>query len=261
MRVAERRGAEGLSSIEPPPVTVLRAAAVTKRYADGGSRVALDGIDLEVARGEMVAIVGPSGSGKSTLLHLFGALDVATAGEVWFEGAEISRMSEQARTETRRTRVGFVFQQYNLIPVLSAAENIALPLAIAGVAGSERDRRVARVVDVVGLPASVLARRPRELSGGEQQRAAIARALISDPGVILADEPTGALDTDSGREVLAALRRASTDDGRTVVLATHDPAAAAVADEIVRLRDGRIADRHRVDPISIDAMFRAPDLP
>jgi len=259
VRVAERRSGDGPSLAAPEPASVLQATAVTKQYPGAAGRLAVDHVDLEVARGQIVAIVGPSGSGKSTLLHLFGALDVPTAGEVWFEGAEIGRMSEKARTEIRRTRVGFVFQQYNLIGVLSAADNIGLPLVIAGVGGAERDRRVSRVVDLVGVPASVLARRPRELSGGEQQRVAVARALITDPGVILADEPTGALDTDSGREVLAALRRAATDDGRTVVLATHDPAAAAVADEIVRLRDGRVVDRHRLDPVGIDSIFRTPD--
>ena len=236
---------------------VLRAVGVTKEYGEGSAaRRALDDIDLDISVGRFVAIVGPSGSGKSTLLHLFGALDTPTAGEVWFEDRCVNQADESARTEMRRSRLGFVFQQYNLLPVLNATDNVALPLVITRVPESVRRARVDQALELVGLPASVRAQRPAQLSGGEQQRIAIARALVTDPAVILADEPTGALDTDNGRAILGVLRDICDRDHRTIVLATHDPVASAMADEVVRLRDGRIVDRHLVERVPLDTVFR-----
>ena len=181
------------------------------------------------------------------MLHLFGALDVPTNGDVWFEGHALAHEDEAARTELRRHRIGFVFQQFNLIPVLDGRDNVALPLVIARCADAEREQRVERALRLVGLPAHICAQRPAQLSGGEQQRIAIARALVTEPAVILADEPTGALDTDTSRDVLAVLRRICDEEGRTVVLATHDPAAAAMA--------GKIVDRHDVDATSLEGLF------
>ena len=238
---------------------VLQAVGVVKQYGEGGAtRRALDGVDLAIAQGRFVAIVGPSGSGKSTLLHLFGALDVPTAGEIVFEGRSLHAADERDRTELRRARIGFVFQQYNLIAVLNGRDNVALPLVIARVSQREREQRVQRALDLVGLSAHVCEQRPTEMSGGEQQRVAIARALVTDPTVILADEPTGALDTDTSRAVLAVLRRVCDDAGRTVVLATHDAAAAAMADEIVHLRDGKVVDRQELNPLPLDSVFAEP---
>ena len=262
---------DGVTVTERPPVeplddrsehkAVLRAVEVVKDYGSGTAvRRALDGVDLDIIEGQFIAVVGPSGSGKSTLLHLFGALDVATGGEIWIEGRRLNDDDEAARTELRRHRVGFVFQQYNLIPVISGRENVALPLVISRVPAVERDRRVDDALRLVGLGAAVAAQRPAELSGGEQQRIAIARALVTEPVVILADEPTGALDTDTSRAVLAVLRRICDDEGRTVVLATHDPAAAAMADEIVQLRDGKIVDRHVVGEVSLPDVFDGSDV-
>lgn len=237
---------------------VLRAVAVTKRYGAGpASRCALEQVDLDITGGRFVAIVGPSGSGKSTLLHLFGALDVPTEGDVWFGEQLISTLDEAQRTEVRRHSVGFVFQQYNLLGVLSGSDNVALPLVISRTPEPARRERVERALALVGLSRSVASQRPAQMSGGEQQRIAIARALVTEPTVILADEPTGALDSDTGRDVLRVLRDICDGTGRTVVLATHDPAAAAMADEVIRLRDGRVVDRHPVEPLDVEAVFRS----
>ncbi len=241
---------------------LLRAEGVTKEYRSGrgGIRRALDGIDLEVGTGRFVAIVGPSGSGKSTLLQLLGGLDRPTAGAVWFEGQRLDEMDDAQRTEVRRHRVGFVFQQFNLVPVLTAEENVALPLVIAKVDEATRRRRVQEALDHVGLDVAVRSQRPSELSGGEQQRAAIARALVTEPAVILADEPTGALDTDGGRAVVGHLVRACRELGRSVVMVTHDLTLAARADEIVRLRDGRVVERLEPAAVADDAdLFVEPE--
>jgi putative ABC transport system ATP-binding protein len=240
-----------------PQTAVLRAEGVVKEYRSGRGnlRRAVDGIDIDIATGRFVAVVGPSGSGKSTLLQLLGGLDVPTSGSIWFEGRRLDQMDERARTEIRRNRVGFVFQQFNLVPVLTAEENVALPLVIAKVDEATRRQRVAEALDHVGLDAAVRGQRPAELSGGEQQRAAIARALVTRPAVILADEPTGALDSDSGREIVAQLVRACRELGRSVVMVTHDLTLAARADEIVRLRDGKVIER--VEPSVAAAAERA----
>jgi putative ABC transport system ATP-binding protein len=212
-------------------------AQVSKTYAGGVH--ALNDVSLTVHRGTFVAVMGPSGSGKSTLMHCAAGLDTPTAGKAFIDGTEISSLNETRRTELRRQRVGFVFQSYNLVPSLSVADNITLPLRLAGAAP---DRQwVGMLVERVGL-AGLLAHRPGELSGGQQQRAAIARALVARPAVVFADEPTGALDLRTAREVLDLLRELVDGLGQTVVMVTHDAAAAARADLVLVMADGRIRD-------------------
>jgi putative ABC transport system ATP-binding protein len=212
-------------------------AQVTKVYPGGVQ--ALDDVSLTVRRGTFLAVMGPSGSGKSTLMHCAAGLDTPTSGHAFIDGTEIGGLSETRRTELRRQRVGFVFQSYNLVPSLSIEDNITLPLRLAGSA-PDRDW-VRTVVERVGLT-SRLARRPAELSGGQQQRAAIARALVARPAVVFADEPTGALDLRSAREVLELLRESVHGLGQTVVMVTHDAVAAAWADHALIMADGRIVD-------------------
>jgi len=210
---------------------------ISKTYA-GGVR-ALDDVSLTVGRGSFVAVMGPSGSGKSTLMHCAAGLDTPTGGRAFIDGTEVGGLSETRRTELRRARVGFVFQSYNLVPSLSVADNITLPLRLAR---RKPDHEWVRMlVDRVGL-GERLGRRPAELSGGQQQRAAIARALVTKPAVVFADEPTGALDLRTAREVLALLRDLVDGLGQTVVMVTHDPAAAARADRTLVMLDGRVVD-------------------
>lgn len=216
-----------------PPALLL--SEVTKTY--DGAHTALDRVSLEVQRGSFLAIMGPSGSGKSTLLHCAAGLDAPTSGEVRIGGTEISRLSETQRTRLRRSRIGFVFQSYNLLPSLTVEENITLPLRLAG---TPADRKwLQGLVERVGI-ADLLHRRPAELSGGQQQRAAIARSLAARPEVVFADEPTGALDLDTAAEVLDLLRELVDEFGQTVVMVTHDPYAAARAHATVVVADGRI---------------------
>ena len=218
----------------------MSLAGVTKTYGRGEGTVrALDDISLAFERGTFTAIMGPSGSGKTTLLQCAAGLDRPDRGTVRIGGTELTGMRERRLARLRRERVGFVFQSFNLLPSLTAAQNTILPLRLAG---EHPRRRVAReALGRVGL-ADRAAHRPAQLSGGQQQRVAIARALVTGPEVIFADEPTGALDTRSAREVLAILRGMSDDDGRTLVMVTHDPASAAVADRVVFLADGRVVD-------------------
>jgi putative ABC transport system ATP-binding protein len=214
---------------------------VRKVHGKGeGAVVALDGVSLEIPPGSFTAIMGPSGSGKSTFLNVAAGLDRPTSGSVALAGAELAKLSERKLTVLRRERVGFVFQAFNLLPSLTVTQNIGLPLRLDG----RRARRseVRAVAARVGL-GDRLRHRPAQLSGGQQQRVAIARALITRPEVLFADEPTGALDTKSGRGVLALLREVVDADGHTVVMVTHDPAAAAHADRVILLADGRIAGR------------------
>ncbi len=213
---------------------------VYKTYRGGPTEVqALAGVSLEIGRGEFVAVVGPSGSGKSTLLHLMGGLDLPTAGEVTIDGTASSRMSDDALTVFRRRRVGFIFQSFNLLPTYSAEENVALPLRLDGRPAREVRVQVERALAQVGL-LERRRHRPYELSGGEQQRLAIARALAIDPAFILADEPTGNLDTRTGAGILDLMSEAHRLRGCTVVLVTHDPSAAARAERVVTLRDGAV---------------------
>ena len=218
----------------------VRAEGLVRTYASGTGEVrALDGVDLTVDAGEFVAIMGPSGSGKSTLLSLLGALDTPTAGEVWVDGHAVSSLSEAERTQVRRARIGFVFQQFNLVPYLTAVENVALPLVVGRTPRSERDERARRALDAVGLTDRA-DQMPTRLSGGEQQRVAIARALVHEPAVVLADEPTGNLDSATGLAVMATITELRARNGHAVVLVTHDERIASLADRIVRLRDGRV---------------------
>src|SRR6188472_4331305 len=229
------------STVLPPPVTTpaIGLRDVRKVHGQGdGSVVALDGITVGLAAGSFTAIMGPSGSGKSTFLHVAAGLDTPTSGTVALAGTELKGLSERRLTILRRERVGFVFQAFNLMPSLTVTQNIGLPLRLDG----RRVRRseVREVAARVGLDKR-LRHRPAQLSGGQQQRVAIARALVTRPEVVFADEPTGALDTQTGRGVLALLREVVDADGHTVVMVTHDPAAAAHADSVILLADGRIA--------------------
>jgi putative ABC transport system ATP-binding protein len=226
-------------------IPAVRAEAVTKVYGKGDTAVrALDGVSLAIPAGRFTAIMGPSGSGKSTLMHVMAGLDTLTSGRVFLGDVDLSTLSEKELTRLRRDRIGFVFQAFNLLPMLSARENITLPLDLAG---RKADAGwFDRVIETVGL-APRLRHRPSELSGGQQQRVAVARALASRPEVIFADEPTGNLDSRSGAEILAFMRRAVDDMGQTIVMVTHDPGAAAYADAVVFLGDGRIVD-HMSDP-------------
>jgi len=219
-----------------PPAIAMRG--VSKTYP-GGVR-ALDDVSLDVPAGSFVAVMGPSGSGKSTLMHCAAGLDVPTSGSVHIAGTEISGLNETRRTELRRERVGFIFQSYNLIQSLSVADNITLPLRLAGLAADPD--WLQELVARVGLPTRLDAR-PAELSGGQQQRVAIARALIARPAVVFADEPTGALDLRTARTVLELLGELVTQLGQTVVMVTHDPAAAAHAQHALVMTDGRVVDR------------------
>ncbi len=224
---------------EPAPHAV-RAVNLTRTFEVGETTVeALRSINLEVGKGQFVALVGPSGSGKSTLLNLVGGLDRPTDGQLWVDGEELSASKEKALTEHRRRRVGFVFQSFNLLPRLTAVENVALPLIFVGVAERERIERAGELLAQVGL-SDRLDHRPTQLSGGEQQRVAIARALVNRPAIILADEPTGNIDTATGAEIMALLRRLNRQQGVTLLLVTHDHEAASFADRIIQLRDGQI---------------------
>ena len=212
---------------------------VYKIYPMGGEAVhALDGVSLTIDRGEFVAIVGQSGSGKSTAMNIIGCLDVPTSGTYRLGGVDVSTMDDDRQAEIRNKMLGFVFQQYNLIPKLTVLENVELPLLYAGISGQERRERAVQALDRVGL-ADKQKHLPNQLSGGQQQRVSIARALAGKPSVILADEPTGALDSRTGREVLEFLQKLN-EEGDTVVLITHDNAIARTARRIVRLQDGRI---------------------
>jgi putative ABC transport system ATP-binding protein len=223
---------------------ILEARHLTKRYRLGAQTVdALRGVSLSVVAGEFVAIMGPSGSGKSTLLQLLGGLDRPTSGEVELEGKSISQLSDDDATRLRRDRTGFVFQSFNLIPLLDVTENVALPFTIAGhdTRGGELAERIRDVIALVDL-AGKEHHKPDELSAGEQQRVAVARALVTRPALLFADEPTGNLDYTTGTEILHALWRSCVERHQTVVLVTHDSKAAAYADRVLVISDGRIAD-------------------
>ena len=222
-------------------MAILEANDVSKQYQMGEVAVdALVGVDFVVEKGEFVAVMGPSGSGKSTLLHLLGGLDKTTDGEVTLGGRRLSVMSDKEVTLARRRNVGFVFQFYNLLPTLTAEENIALPLLIDGKKIKAYQSKLDELLELVGLT-DRRRHKPDQLSGGEQQRVAIARAFVNDPDIVLADEPTGNLDSRAGEEIMKLLRRSCDELGQTIVVVTHDPKAASFADRIVFLKDGQIA--------------------
>ncbi len=226
-----------MTTITTAPAIAVRD--VRKVHGHGaGAVVALDGVSVDLERGSFTAIMGPSGSGKSTFLHVAAGLDRPTSGTISLGGTDISRLSERKLTILRRKRIGFVFQSFNLMPSLTVAQNIGLPMRLDGRRAKRRDIR--EVAARVGLEKR-LRHRPSQLSGGQQQRVAIARALVSRPEVVFADEPTGALDTRTGRDVLQLLRELVDVDGHTVVMVTHDPAGAAHADRVILLADGQIA--------------------
>lgn len=225
---------------------ILKANAVTKAYrTDGDEMLALRGVDFGVERGEFVAIMGPSGCGKSTLLHLLGGLDRPTSGEIEIEGKRVDRLSESAWAVIRRKQVGYMFQSFNLIANLSAADNIELPALMAGVSSAEARKRRKALSEELGI-AGQIGHAPARMSGGQQQRVALARALINQPEVLLADEPTGNLDSQSTREVIAMLRRRN-EQGQTIVLVTHDANVASAADRVVRMRDGLVIGESRLE--------------
>jgi len=234
-----------MTALAPPPETeqqrdgvAVLAAGLVRRYGEGSTAVeALGGVTLGIETGRMTAIMGPSGSGKSTLMHLLAGLDNPTEGSVHVDGVDITKLSEKKLTLLRRETIGFVFQFFNLLPMLTAEENITLPLAIAG--RKPDPAWLEELLETVGI-GDRRNHRPAELSGGQQQRVAVARALITRPKVLFADEPTGNLDSSSSKEVLALLRRAVDEWGQTIVMVTHDAGAAAMADRILFIADGRI---------------------
>jgi putative ABC transport system ATP-binding protein len=226
-------------AVESTPVIELDG--VTKTYRTGTIDVAaLRDVSLDVDAGEFIAVTGPSGSGKSTLMHILGCLDVPTSGHYWLAGEDVAAMTENDLADVRNRRIGFVFQQFNLLPSLSAARNVELPLAYAGITRAERRARSLAALEQVGLGDRV-EHRPGELSGGQQQRVAVARALVTEPALILADEPTGNLDSASTRDVLGLFKDLH-HSGRTVVLITHEPDVAAAAERVVTMLDGEVVD-------------------
>jgi len=248
------------NEIAPPDARTgiaARAVGLSKIYGEGDATVrALDDVSVDFERARYTAIMGPSGSGKSTLLHCMAGLDTPTSGQVFIGDVDLTMLSEKALTLLRRRKVGFVFQAYNLVPTLTAAENITLPLDIAG---EEPEKAwFDRVVDTVAIR-DRLSHRPAELSGGQQQRVASARALVSRPEIVFADEPTGNLDSKSGQEILTFLRSAVKDHGQTIVMVTHDASAASFADRIVFLGDGKVVDE-MLDPTTERVLDRLKSL-
>jgi ABC-type lipoprotein export system ATPase subunit len=219
---------------------MVEARGVEKEYAAGGVRVhALRGVDLSISRGEIVAVMGPSGCGKTTLLNCLSGLDEFDEGEVFVGGESISGMSERKRTRLRAEKMGFIFQTYNLIPVLSAIENVELPLLVAGAKPKDARRRATSVLTTVGVPEQA-GKRPNEMSGGQQQRVTVARALVNHPAIVWADEPTGALDSETSAEIVDLLVELNREQGQTFVLVTHEASVARLAHRIIRMSDGRI---------------------
>jgi putative ABC transport system ATP-binding protein len=243
-------------SVEPrPPImlplapaeSIVEARGVEKTYDTGKVEVhALRGVTFSVARSEMVAIMGPSGSGKTTLLNCLAGLDAIDSGEVLIEGVALSAMSDEERTDYRARRMGFVFQFYNLMPVLSAVENVELPLLVARVPTREARRKALDALEMVGL-AERAAHVPDELSGGQRQRVTIARALVNDPAIVWADEPTGDLDSENAEEIVALMRQLNREHGLTLLIVTHDISVGRATDRIVRMVDGQIVDEERLE--------------
>jgi putative ABC transport system ATP-binding protein len=222
--------------------SIIRFHEVTKVYPlPGGDVVALDGVNLDLAPGDFVAIMGPSGSGKSTLLNLMGCLDTPTSGDLCIKGRNIRGMSDEEQTVLRRDHIGFIFQQFNLLPLLNALENVQYPL-ILKTGNRECQDRCYAVLSAMDLEEGLYSHKPSELSGGQQQRVAIARALVNDPEILLADEPTGNLDSKTGTAIMALLDDLNRNQGKTIIMVTHDPAIARYARRIIRIVDGKITD-------------------
>ncbi len=223
----------------PENIVVIRD--LTKRYSQGEIEVtALDRVSLEIATGEFLALMGPSGSGKSTLLHIIAGVDRPTSGECHVQGVDVARLNESQLADWRNQNIGFIFQTFNLIPVLTAAENVELPLLLTQLNRSQRRKQVAAALDLVGL-SDRSHHLPRQLSGGQEQRVAIARALVTDPALIVADEPTGNLDSHSAQDVLTALQSLRRDAGKTIIMVTHDPKAAAFGTRQIHLEKGELS--------------------
>ncbi|MEM4255465.1 MAG: ABC transporter ATP-binding protein [Candidatus Norongarragalinales archaeon] len=219
--------------------SIIELEKTAKTYQLGTVSVpALRGVSVKIKKGEFVAITGPSGSGKTTLMNMVGSLDLPTSGKIYLDGNDITKMSESDLAQLRGRKIGFVFQQFNLIPSLTALENVALPLVFQGASESERNQRAKKILDAVGL-GDKLYSRPTQLSGGQQQRVAIARALVVEPEVILADEPTGNLDSKTGAEILAMLKKLN-GEGKTVIIVTHEKEVARQAHRIVKIKDGLV---------------------
>jgi len=235
-----RKASEEVAQYEGVNTAMVEARGVEKDYATGGVRVhALRGVDLSISRGEMVAVMGPSGCGKTTLLNCLSGLDEFDRGEVLVGGESISGMSDRERTRFRAERMGFIFQTYNLIPVLSAVENVELPLLVAGAKPKEARERAMSVLETIGVPEQA-GKRPNEMSGGQHQRVTVARALVNRPAIVWADEPTGALDSETSSEIVDLLAALNREQGQTFVLVTHDASVARRTHRIVRMRDGRV---------------------
>jgi putative ABC transport system ATP-binding protein len=233
---------DAMTHDETAQTAMVEARGVEKEYVAGEAHLrALRGVDLSIPRGEMVAVMGPSGCGKTTLLNCLSGLDELSGGEVSIEGESISGMSDRKRTRFRAQKMGFVFQTYNLIPVLSAVENVELPLLVAGARPKEARGKALFALETVGIPEQAH-KRPNEMSGGQQQRATVARSLVNSPAIVWADEPTGALDSETSGEIMDLLVRLNREKGQTFVLVTHDASVAARAHRTVRMRDGRVED-------------------
>jgi putative ABC transport system ATP-binding protein len=233
--------AHGVHTADQPPQVMVAADGISRTFGSGHTAVdALRGVSFTVDRGQLVVLRGRSGSGKTTLLNIIGGLDDPTAGEVWVDGREVNRLSERDRLALRRDRVAFIFQSFGLVPMLSAAENVGIPLRIAGLRPSERRERVADMLALTGM-SSHAAHRPDELSGGQQQRIAIARALAGRPHLLIADEPTSQLDLETGREIMELLLSVVRSEGVTALVATHDAALIDLADKVISLQDGSVA--------------------
>jgi putative ABC transport system ATP-binding protein len=241
---AERRAVTQAPGVAPGQDWVIVSRGLKREYDMGGEIVrALRGVDLAIRRNEYVAIMGPSGSGKSTLMNLIGCLDTPTAGEYWLNGVLVSKMSDDELARVRNKEIGFVFQTFNLLPRATALHNVELPLVYAGISGDERKRRARRALEQVQLEHR-MTHKPNELSGGQRQRVAIARALVNDPSILLADEPTGNLDSQTSEEIMRVFEGLA-DSGQTVIMVTHEPDIAAHARRIVVLRDGLVASDDR----------------
>jgi len=238
---------------DPGHDVIVRAVGLTKRYQLGRSNFvdALRGATLDLARGEMAAIMGPSGSGKSTFMHIAGCLDIADGGEVWLNGRRVDGLSGGSLVGIRRKEIGFIFQGFNLIPTLSAEENTALAAEYAGMSRRDALVRARELLELVGL-GDRMRHVPSELSGGQQQRVAIARALVNDPGIVMGDEPTGDLDTATSAEIVEMMRRINSERGTTFLIVTHNPEVAASCDRTIRMRDGVVVDDGDGTPQGVD---------